>query len=366
MGACDSSNNFSHTKKYSEYISSNSSPSLPKVLSLKEKMPNISSKKQKKNISTEKNKYILPETIAKREDVTKYYKLSKNIVSSGATSLLYIGENNKKEKYAIKRILKSGIIKKQKLLIKEAELCLKLNHKNIIKYYEIYEDIHFINIVMELGDTDLFELIVNSPNGIIPDSLAIDLLIQIFEVIDFLHSNNIIHCDIKPENFVLKFDKNHKNTPILKLIDFGNARKMNKDSSLLKNFCGTKEYLAPEIFEENGFNEKVDIWAAGILMFNMLTGCDPLNNESDSDYRDNILYKEINFNLIKNEKLRILNRKLLERYVSKRISAKDALEEIIRIKNEIITDNIMSNLNNNKMVNYFNIISNKISLLSMS
>ena len=141
---------------------------------------------------------------------------------------------------------------------------------------------------------------------------------------------------------------------------------MNKDSSLLKNFCGTKEYLAPEIFEENGFNEKVDIWAAGILMFNMLTGCDPLNNESDSDYRDNILYKEINFNLIKNEKLRILNRKLLERYVSKRISAKDALEEIIRIKNEIITDNIMSNLNNNKMVNYFNIISNKISLLSMS
>ena len=141
---------------------------------------------------------------------------------------------------------------------------------------------------------------------------------------------------------------------------------MNKDSSLLKNFCGTKEYLAPEIFEENGFNEKVDIWAAGILMFNMLTGCDPLNNESDSDYRDNILYKEINFNLIKNEKLRILNRKLLERYVSKRISAKDALEEIIRIKNEMITDNIMSNLNNNKMVNYFNIISNKISLLSMS
>ena len=366
MGACDSSNNFSHTKKYSEYISSNSSPSLPKVLSLKEKMSNATSKKQKKNISTEKNKYILPETISKREDVTKYYKLSKNIVSYGATSLLYIGENNKKEKYAVKRILKSGIIKKQKLLIKEAELCLKLNHKNIIKYYEIYEDIHFINIVMELGDTDLFELIVNSPNGIIPDSLVIDILIQIFEVIDFLHSNNIIHCDIKPENFVLKFDKNHKNIPILKLIDFGNARRMNRDSSLLKNFCGTKEYIAPEIFEESGFNEKVDIWAAGILMFNMLTGCDPLNNENDSDYRDNILYKEINFSLIKNEKLRILNKKLLERYVSKRISAKEALEEIIRIKNEMIADNIMNNLNNNKLADYFNIISNKISLLSMS
>ena len=367
MGACDSSNNFSHTTKYSEYISSNSSPSLPKVLSLKEKDSNLRSKNHKRNISTEKNNYILPETMAKREDITKYYKLSKNIVSYGATSLLYIGENNKKEKFAVKRIVKSGIIKKQKLLIKEAELCLKLNHKNIIKYYEIYEDTHFINIVMELGDTDLFELIINSPNGIIPDSLAIDLLIQIFEVIDFLHSNNIIHCDIKPENFVLKFDKNNKSTPIVKLIDFGNARKMkNGDSSLLKNFCGTKEYIAPEIFEENGFNEKVDIWAAGILMFNMLTGCDPLNNDEDSDYRDNILYKEINFNLIKNERLRLLNQKLLERYVSKRISAKEALEEIINIKKEMITDNIISNINNNKMMNYMNIITNKISLLSMS
>ena len=209
-----------------------------------------------------------------------------------------------------------------------------VNHKNIIKYYEIYEDIHFINIVMELGDTDLFELIVNSPNGIIPDSLAIDLLIQIFEVIDFLHSNNIIHCDIKPENFVLKFDKNHKNIPILKLIDFGNARKMNKDSSLLKNFCGTKEYLAPEIFEENGFNEKVDEWAAGILMYNLLTGCDPFLSESDSDFRDKILFQEIDFNLIKNEKFRELNKKLLNRFVSRRISAKEALAEIQKIKME--------------------------------
>ena len=127
-----------------------------------------------------------------------------------------------------------------------------------------------------------------------------------------------------------------------------------------------KEYIAPEIFEENGFNEKVDIWAAGILMFNMLTGCDPLNNDEDSDYRDNILYKEINFNLIKNERLRLLNQKLLERYVSKRISAKEALEEIINIKKEMITDNIISNINNNKMMNYMNIITNKISLLSMS
>ena len=83
-------------------------------------------------------------------------------------------------------------------------------------------------------------------------------------------------------------------------VNTGITRDSLTNSSLLKKFCGTREYIAPEIFEEKGFNEKVDIWAAGILMFNMLTGCDPLNNENDSDYRDNILYKEINFSLIKN------------------------------------------------------------------
>jgi serine/threonine protein kinase len=368
MGNCDSSNRFYQTKKSSEYNYNYSSPSLPKVTSLKEKKSNSNSHKSKKNLSTEKYKYLLPETIAKREDITNYYKLSKNIVSSGATSLLYIGENSQKEKFAVKRVVKSKIMKKQKMLIKEAELCFKLHHKNIIKYYEIYEDINFINIVMELGDTDLFELIINSPNEIVPDLFTIDVLIQIFEVIDYLHSNNIIHCDIKPENFVLKFDKNNKNSfPILKLIDFGNSRNMGiGDNSKLKNFVGTKEYMAPEIFEENSFNEKVDEWAAGIIMFNMLTGCDPFRGESDSNYKDNILYKEINFDLIKNERLRALNKKLLERYVAKRISAREALEEIKTIKNEMITNNIIININNNKIRSYLDMISNKISLLSLS
>jgi len=368
MGNCDSTNRFSQTKKFSEYTSNFSSPSLPKVASLKGKTTYLNSHKSKKNLSTEKYKYLLPETIAKRKDITNDYKLSKNIVSSGATSLLYIGENNQKEKFAVKRVVKSGVVKKQKMLIREAELCFKLNHKNIIKYYEIYEDINFINIVMELGDTDLFELIVNSPNEIVPDLFTIDVLIQIFEVIDYLHSNNIIHCDIKPENFVLKFDKSNKNNvPILKLIDFGNSRNMGiGDNAKLKNFVGTKEYMAPEIFEDNCFNEKVDEWAAGIIMFNMLTGCDPFKGESDSNYRENILYKEINFNLIKNERLRDLNKKLLERYVAKRISAREALEEIKSIKNEMITNNILININNNKIGNYLNTITNKISLLSFS
>ena len=366
MGNCDSSNEFSRKRDYSEYTSNFSSPSLPTVAKRPEKKDDTKSPKLTKNLSSKNMKYILPESISKRQDITEVYKLSKNIVSYGATSLLYIGENNSKEKFAVKRVVKSTIKKKQKMFIKEAELCLKLHHENIIKYYEIYEDNNFINIVMELGDADLFDVIVNSPNGVVPDLLAIDLLIQIFEVINFLHDNKIIHCDIKPENFVVKFDKNKKACPILKLIDFGNARKMSLDGEKLKNFSGTLCYMAPELFEKNGFDEKVDEWAAGILMFNMLTGCDPFGQKSESDLRTKILYNNIDFSTIKNERLRELNKKLLEKFVAKRISAREALEEIKNIKKDILSKNIFDNINNNKIENYVDIISKNLKLLSLS
>jgi protein-serine/threonine kinase len=218
---------------------------------------------------------------------------------------------------------------------------------------------------MELGDTDLFELITKSPLRVIPDGIAIDFLIQIFESIDYLHNtHNIVHCDIKPENYIVKFDKNNRNKAILKLIDFGNIRRKPINKERLFNFCGTKEYMAPETLENYGFNEKVDEWAAGVIMFNLLTGADPFASDNDSDYKDNIKFKNIKFDFIKNNSLRELNKKLLNRFIDRRITAKEALEEIKKIKNEINynNDNIKS-LKDNK--NFCNVINNELSLMNI-
>jgi serine/threonine protein kinase len=259
------------------------------------------------------------------------------------------------------------MVSRQNVLITEAELCLNLNNKNIIKYYEIYEDINFINIVMELGDTDLFEFILNSPLGVIPEDLAIDMLIQIFEAIDYLHNvENIIHCDIKPENFVIKFDKKNGNKPILKLVDFGNARRKPINKERLFNFCGTTEYMAPETIDNCGFNEKVDEWAAGVIMFNMLTGADPFSSNNDLEYQDNIKFKNIKFEYIKNESLRELNKKLLNRFMAKRITAKEALKELRQIKKNLNYNNNIFDGNSKYMNTITNSISNKLSLMNMS
>ena len=120
----------------------------------------------------------------------------------------------------------------------------------------------------------------------------------------------------------------------MKLIDFGNIRKIPQNNQKLYNFSGTKEYMAPEALENTGFNEKIDEWAAGIIMYNMLTGVDPFSAEDDLDYKENIKFKDIKFEYIKNEKLRELNKKLLNRFVARRISVKEALSEIKKIKEE--------------------------------
>ena len=344
MGTCESSIKYSKTNisrnntqnlKYSENFSSSSLPSISSSV-VPEICDNHIAKKH--NSGDRSNPFE-----------NKQYKNSSNV------------------KFAIKRIIKEKIMNtKKNNIIEECELCLKLKNKNIINYYEIYEDLHYISIVMELGNIDLFELILNNPLEIIPEDIVIDFLIQIFESIDYLHnSQNIVHCDIKPENYLVIFDKNNENKPILKLCDFGNIRKKPINKERLFNFCGTKEFMAPEAMENYGFNEKVDEWAAGIIMFNLLTGVDPFFSDSDSQYRDNIRFKEIKYEYIKNEKLRELNKKLLNRFIGKRITAKEALEELKNIKNNINCNfNISGNIKDNEK--FWNCIKNKLSLMNIS
>ena len=287
------------------------------------------------NSKNEKEIYFLSNEIAKREDITKIYKLIEKKLGFGATSIVCEGENLEKKKFAVKRISKDKIAPWHKKNVKkEAEICQKFNHENIMKYYEIYEDFHYISIVMELGDTDLLELILHSPSNIMPEDIAIDFMIQIFESIIYLHSLNIIHCDIKPDNYIVIFNKSEDTIPLLKLSDFGNHIKITLKGENHFNFCGTKEYMAPEAVENTGFDEKVDEWAAGVVMYCMLTGQDPFSGDDYSDHKESIRFKKVNFDVIKNEKLRELNKKLLNRTVKKRITAKDALDEIKNIKEE--------------------------------
>ena len=327
MGVCESSpiNQSSKNKKNIDSLSSfedNSTTSYTK-----------NNNKKNSNYSLKLNNgYILPENLAKRDDINKYYNITQKILGEGASGVVCIGEKDGMQ-YAIKKIRKDQI-KALKPFILEAEISLQLKHENIITYYEIYEDSEFISYVMDLGEGgDLFDFIVGCPLGHLPVDIVMDLLIQIFEVVDYLHTQKgIVHRDLKPENFMIKINKFNK--PLIKLIDFGFATYIPKNGEKLKDYLGTREYAAPEILEEAGYLEKVDEWAIGVIMYNMLTGYEPFKGNTPSEIKDSVLFATIKFDKIEDNDLRELNEKLLNRFVSKRITCREALREVKRIKVE--------------------------------
>ena len=327
MGVCESSSTIqsSKSKKNKDSLSSleeNSTTTFTK-----------NNAKKNTNFSLKQNNgYILPDNLAKRDDISKYYNITQKILGEGASGVVCIGEKDGMQ-YAIKKIRK-GKIKALKPFILEAEISLQLKHENIITYYEIYEDSEFISYVMDLGEGgDLFDFIVGCPLGHLPADIVMDLLIQIFEVVDYLHTEKgIVHRDLKPENFMIKINKFNK--PLIKLIDFGFATYIPKDGEKLREYLGTREYAAPEILEEAGYREKVDEWAIGVIMYNMLTGYEPFKGNTPSQIKDSVLFATIKFDKIEDNDLRELNEKLLNRFVSKRITCKEALTEVKKIKVE--------------------------------
>ena len=102
----------------------------------------------------------------------------------------------------------------------------------------------------------------------------------------------------------------------------------------IKEFYGTREYAAPEIYESSGYLEKVDEWAIGVIMYNMLTGFEPFRGETPSEIKDSVLYGQIRFEQIEDVELRDINKKLLNRFVANRMNSREALIELKKIKLE--------------------------------
>ena len=293
---------------------------------------NINNNTDKHNSFSEKSiNYIIPQRLCIRDDIEKYYHLTQKILGKGVSGHVYIGQKNGKN-YAIKRISKTNL-SHVALLLTEADISMQLKHENIMTYYEIFEDSQFISYVMDLGEGgDLFDFISGCPLGHLPADIILELLIQIFNVIDYLHNEKkITHRDLKPENFLIKIDNNNK--PQIKLIDFGMAAYI-QNNYKFKVFLGTRAYAAPEIFSRSGYNEKIDEWAVGVILYNMLTGYEPFEGDTKSELIDSICNQEINFDIIKDVDLKELDKKLLDRDYNKRITAKEALKNVLALKFE--------------------------------
>lgn len=125
---------------------------------------------------------------------------------------------------------------------------------------EFYHDANYYYIVCELLEGgDLQELEFN-------ELQTAKIIYQILKGIQFLHENNIVHRDLKPANVMVE----QKDTLDIKIVDFGFSKVFLPNKKLCK-YCGSLLYNAPELLEENlQYDEKVDIWAIGVIAYNML------------------------------------------------------------------------------------------------
>ena len=187
-----------------------------------------------------------------------------------------------KEKVAIKILEKNRIIDSDKKRIEtEIKILKSLHHKNIIQLYSIIQTQKKLFLIMEYANgKELFDYIIKEKK--LKEEEACKFYQQIINGIEYLHKLRIVHRDLKPENLLLDSNKN------IKICDFNLSNFYNKNE-LLKTQCGSPCYAAPEMIKGKKYKGiKIDIWSSGIILFVMLCGFLPFNDE-----KNDILYKKI-------------------------------------------------------------------------
>ncbi|XP_051152772.1 phosphoenolpyruvate carboxylase kinase 1-like [Andrographis paniculata] len=220
-----------------------------------------------------------------------------------------------------KRLIRDDAVDSQ-CLRNEAKLTqLVSGHPNVVRLFDVYEDDEFLHVVLEYcGSGDLFERITDRP--VYSESEARRVMVPLMEAVAHCHSLGVAHRDIKPDNILF----NSYNE--LKLADFGSAECLG-DGELMSGIVGTPYYVAPEVLAGRDYNEKVDVWSAGVILYMLLAGIPPFYGESAGDIFDavvraNLRFPRAIFSKVSSEGKDLL-RRMLCRDTSRRLSAADVL-----------------------------------------
>ncbi|KAH0575246.1 Kinase, NEK [Spironucleus salmonicida] len=200
-----------------------------------------------------------------------------NLLGQGSFGKVYKVQSRRDGKiYAMKEINYSKMKTKEKeLLVSEVNLLRKLDHQSIVKYVDRYQDknLSTIYIVMELcqaGDLSKFIKTRKTQQKYIEEELVWTIFLQVLQAVDYCHhppptsqlTQKLINRDLKPANVFLTDQRT------IKVGDFGLCRTLG-DQSIAKTNVGTPLYMAPELLENKPYNEKVDIWSLGCILYEM-------------------------------------------------------------------------------------------------
>lgn len=210
----------------------------------------------------------------------------------------------------------------------EVALLQNLTHENIVRFWDVYEDLHFLYVVMDLcRGGEVFSMILSQKR--FTEANAATLGAQMLASIDYIHKKGVMHRDIKAENFLL-----HEKSPTscLKMIDFGMATKF-EHGEWFTDICGSPHYLAPELIGQK-YNHMVDVWAFGITIYLMTYGAYPYDAGNTKEIMMKVLTDPIKWQ----QKVKLgstaLNflKKILQPNLQKRYTAEAGLQHAFILK----------------------------------
>ena len=210
------------------------------------------------------------------------------MIGEGAFGKVYKGQRKcTNQIVAIKKIIKKGKKEKElKNLRQEIDILHRLYHENIIQCLDSFETNTEFCLVTELATGQLYEIVQEDKK--LPENEIKNIALQLTSALFYLHSNNIIHRDIKPQNVLISA------SGIIKICDFGFARAID-NKTMITSIKGTPLYMAPELLKEYPYNKKADLWSLGVILYELYVGQPPFYTNSFNVLMNKIMKEEIRY-----------------------------------------------------------------------
>lgn len=215
-------------------------------------------------------------TEMKNKRLTNHYTPEKLSDYENTDILLGEGHFGKAEVFChkdTKSVFAFKVLKKSKFkeyrhfesLLNEVRILKSLNHPFIVKVYNTFHDKNHLYLKMEYAEGgDLMKFL--KTESIYSEKWIIFILAQVVLSLEYLHSRNIVYRDIKPENILLT------SNGYIKMADFGLSKDLTSTNDTTKTFCGTPEFMSPEILRGEEYGLSVDMWSFGVLMYEIYFG----------------------------------------------------------------------------------------------
>ncbi|KAH0173807.1 serine/threonine-protein kinase gad8, partial [Aureobasidium melanogenum] len=251
------------------------------------------------------------------------FELLKVVGKGSFGKVMQVQKRDTRRIYALKTIRKAHIISRSEVAhtLAERSVLAQINNPFIVPMKFSFQSPEKLYIVLAfVNGGELFHHLQKEQRFDINRSrfYAAELLCAL----ECLHGFNVIYRDLKPENILLDY------TGHIALCDFGLCKLDMKDEDKTNTFCGTPEYLAPELLHGTGYTKTVDWWTLGVLLYEMLTGLPPFYDENTNDMYRKILAEPLHFPgpEIVPPAARDLLQKLLDRDPTKRLGVNGAAE----------------------------------------